>query len=177
MSYIYIGRNLVSKHQIQPEYGDEQTEAGRDPTELVSRYQILRHARGQGNIHFPCSADHEQDWQPYLVDPYSAICDDHTYIYILHIYIYIVKKNLSSCNCIGIRTHVPRFRSYQLNHGGDRRHISYSCTIAVSSSNGEDVVRFPLSGWCLKKNMNASRPSDHPPVRGENIRTFSCFTL
>ena len=28
-----------------------------------------------------CSADHEQDWQPYPVDPYSAICDDHTYIH------------------------------------------------------------------------------------------------
>ena len=24
----------------------------------------------------------EQDWQPYPVDPYSAICDDHTYIHI-----------------------------------------------------------------------------------------------
>ena len=46
----------------------------RDGTaEPVSRDQILRHARGQGNIHFPCSADHEQDWQPYPVDPYSAI--------------------------------------------------------------------------------------------------------
>ena len=53
----------------------------RDGTaEPVSRDQILRHARGQGNIYFPCSADHEQDWQPYPVDPYSAICDDHTYI-------------------------------------------------------------------------------------------------
>ena len=51
--------------------------------EPVSRDQILRHARGQGNIHFPCSADHEQDWQPYPVDPYSAICDDHTYIHIV----------------------------------------------------------------------------------------------
>ena len=52
----------------------------RDGTaEPVSRDQILRHARGQGNIIFPCSADHEQDWQPYPVDPYSAIiCDDHT---------------------------------------------------------------------------------------------------
>ena len=59
----------------------------RDGTaELVSRDQILRHARGQGNIHFPCSADHEQDWQPYPVDPYSAICDDHTYI---HTYILV----------------------------------------------------------------------------------------
>ena len=49
--------------------------------EPVSRDQILRHARGQGNIHFPCSADHKQDWQPYPVDPYSAICGDHTYIH------------------------------------------------------------------------------------------------
>ena len=54
----------------------------RDGTaEPVSRDQILRHARGQGNVYFPCSADHEQDWQPYPVDPYSAICDDHTYIH------------------------------------------------------------------------------------------------
>ena len=54
----------------------------RDGTaEPVSRDQILRHARGQGNIHFPCSADHEHDWQPYPVDPYSAICEDHTYIH------------------------------------------------------------------------------------------------
>ena len=56
----------------------------RDETaEPVSRDQILRHARGQGIVHIPCSADHEQDWQPYPVDPYSAICDDHTYIHIL----------------------------------------------------------------------------------------------
>ena len=38
----------------------------------VSRGQILRRERGQGNIHFPCSADDEQDWQPYSVDPYSC---------------------------------------------------------------------------------------------------------
>ena len=54
--------------------------------EPVSRDQVLRHLRGQGNIHLPCSGDHEQDWQPYAVDPYSAICDNHTYIG-LHTYI------------------------------------------------------------------------------------------
>ena len=60
----------------------EMSRLTRDGTaEPVSRDQILRYARGQGNIHFPCSADHEQDWQPYPVDPYSAICDDHTYIH------------------------------------------------------------------------------------------------
>ena len=58
------------------------TRLPRDGTaEPVSRDQILRHARGQGNIHFPCSADHEQDWQPYPVDPYSATCDDYTYMH------------------------------------------------------------------------------------------------
>ena len=59
----------------------EMSRLTRDGTaEPVSRDQILRHARGQRNIIFPCSADHEQDWQPYPVDPYSAICDDQTYI-------------------------------------------------------------------------------------------------
>ena len=48
----------------------------RDGTaEPVFRGQILRRERGQGNIHFPCSANHEQDWQPYQVGIFSAICD------------------------------------------------------------------------------------------------------
>ena len=52
----------------------------RDGTaEPVSRDQILRRERGQGNIHFSCSVDHEQDWQPYPVDPYSRyMCDNKT---------------------------------------------------------------------------------------------------
>ena len=56
-------------------------------TEPVSRDQILRRERGQGNIHFPCSSDHEQDWQPYPVDPYSCYMCDYKYIhtYILSI--------------------------------------------------------------------------------------------
>ena len=53
----------------------------RDGTaEPVSRDQILRRERGQGNINLPCSADYEQDWQPYPADPYPAICDNHTYM-------------------------------------------------------------------------------------------------
>ena len=40
--------------------------------ELVSRDQLLRRERGEGNIHFPGLANHKQDSQPYLVDPYSA---------------------------------------------------------------------------------------------------------
>ena len=56
----------------------------RDGTaEHVSRDQILRREQGQGNIDFPCSADHEQDWQSYPVDPHSSysLWDDYTYIH------------------------------------------------------------------------------------------------
>ena len=55
----------------------------RDGTaEHVSRDQILRSERGQGEIRFPYSADHEQNLQPYPVDSYFAICDAiHTYIH------------------------------------------------------------------------------------------------
>ena len=58
-----IGRNPVSKHQIQPEPSKEMMSGlTRDrAAESVSQDQILRLERGQGNIHFPCSADHEQD--------------------------------------------------------------------------------------------------------------------
>ena len=60
-----LGRNIVSKHQIQPEYGDEQADAGRD-AELVSRDQFFRR-------------DHEQDWPPHPVDTHSCSMCDHTY--------------------------------------------------------------------------------------------------
>ena len=74
-----LGKNPVVSTRFS--LSMEMSRLTRDGTaEPVSRDQILRHARGQGNVHFPCSADHEQDWQPYPVDPYSAICDDYTYI-------------------------------------------------------------------------------------------------
>ena len=57
------GRNPVSKHQVQPEYEDEQADAGRDCRTRLARpnSQALT---GTGNIHFPRSADRVQDWQP-----------------------------------------------------------------------------------------------------------------
>ena len=70
----------------------------RDGTaEPVSRDQIFRHARGQGNVYFPYPADHEQDWQPYSVDPYSAICDDHTY--------YSSSEQVVAINSLPLRLH------------------------------------------------------------------------
>ena len=46
----------------------------------VSSDQIVRRERGQGNIRFPCSADHEQDWQPYPVDLQTLL-----YVMAIHI--------------------------------------------------------------------------------------------
>ena len=70
-----LGRNPVSKHQIQPEYGDERL------TRVNPLARPNSQARtGTGEYYFPCSADHEQDWQPYPVDPYSAnVMTIHTY--------------------------------------------------------------------------------------------------
>ena len=73
-----IGRNPVS---TRFSLSMEMSKLARDGTaEPVSRDQILRREQGQRNIHFPCSADHEQDRQPYPVDPYSCHMCDHTYI-------------------------------------------------------------------------------------------------
>ena len=72
-----LGRNPVSKHQTQ--LSMEMSRLTRDGTaELVSRDQILRHERGQGNIHFSCSAYPVQDWQPYPVELYSCYMCAHT---------------------------------------------------------------------------------------------------
>ena len=67
---VELGKNSVS---TRFSLSMEMSRLTRDETaESVSRDQILRRERGQGNIHFPCSADQEQDWQPYPVDPYSC---------------------------------------------------------------------------------------------------------
>ena len=77
-----IGRNSVNKH-TRFSLSMEMSRLTRNGTaEPVSRDQILRREGGQGNMYFlPCSADHEEDWQPYPVDPSLAICNDHTYIH------------------------------------------------------------------------------------------------
>ena len=71
-----LGRNPVS---TRFSLSMEMSRLARDGTaEPVSRDQILRRERGQG------SADHEQDWHPYPVDPYSCyICVTiMTYLYV-----------------------------------------------------------------------------------------------
>ena len=94
---------------------DAAAELGRNPVKVSTRFspstemsrlardgtteKILRRERGQGNKYFPCSADQEQDWQPYPVDPYPCyICDDHT----LNIYLTNNMLEVRSTNNIKI---------------------------------------------------------------------------
>ena len=46
--------------------------------------------------------------------------------------------------------------------------------VRIQSINKKNVhfLRFTTSPYFLKKNLNASKPSEHPPVRGENVKTF-----
>ena len=34
------------------------------------------------------------------------------------------------------------------------------------------MFKSSITEYFLKRNPNASRPSEHPPVRGENVKTF-----
>ena len=50
---------------------NEHADAGRDGRTRLTRPNSQART-GTGNVHFSCSADHGQDWQPYPVDTYSA---------------------------------------------------------------------------------------------------------
>ena len=57
-----LGRNPVSV-STGLSLSMEMSRLTRDGTaEPVSQDQNLRRERGEGNINFPCSADHVQDW-------------------------------------------------------------------------------------------------------------------
>ena len=45
-----LGRNPVSKHQIQPEYGDEQADAGRDCRNRLARPNSQAQTRTGGKF-------------------------------------------------------------------------------------------------------------------------------
>ena len=59
---------------------NEGADAGRDGRTRRARPDSKVRA-GTREKTFSCSADHEQDWQPYRVVPYSAESADHTYVH------------------------------------------------------------------------------------------------
>jgi len=76
-----IGRNPVRMHQIQPEYGDEQTGAGRDCRSRFAKPKPNPQARtGTGKHHFSLFSVPQAGLVTLPVVPFLTICDDHTYI-------------------------------------------------------------------------------------------------
>ena len=55
---------------------NKQADAGRAGQTPVARPNSQARS-GRGRYHFPFTADNEQDRQPYPIDPYFVICDDH----------------------------------------------------------------------------------------------------
>ena len=64
---------------------DEHAGAGQDGRTCLVRPTSQERTRGQEKMqekmHFSCSADHVQDWQPYPVDPYCGKSSGRTYIH------------------------------------------------------------------------------------------------
>ena len=84
-----LGRNPVLKHEIQSEYGDKQADAGRDCRTRLARTNSQA-STGTGKYLLFLFTCHEQDWQPYPVDPYSCYMYDHivySNVHILPIYL------------------------------------------------------------------------------------------
>ena len=76
-----LGKNAVSKHQIQPEYGDEQTDAGRDCRTRLARPNSQ--ARTGTRKYYFSSVELTTSRIGNLTRLIHtlATCDDHTYIH------------------------------------------------------------------------------------------------
>ena len=82
----------MSKHRMQPEcVENEQAYAGRNSRPRLARPNSQTRTETGQVFTFPCSADYEQDWQPYPliynVLHVMTIHNIHAYIYVLHIHI------------------------------------------------------------------------------------------
>ena len=157
--------------------------------EPVTRDQILRRERGQRNINFPCSADHEQDWQPYPVDPCSCYMCDHTYI---HTYIHINLNRMTSragtgcavmCNMLHIKNiciHTWSRDYGALRHTGSQRKL-YRPLIRQNQRLRQDIppqapastnVNRPFSGFLCSKLVRPETPETYVYIEWK--RAGSC---
>ena len=109
-------------------------------TEPVSRGQIPRHERGQEKIHFPCSGDHVQDWQPYPVDPYSCYSDHTTLVKefdVLQYYKKNIRENIFYAAC---QSRVLRISNEFLIRKLYFKYMEYSSTQQSSTLDGTNTT-------------------------------------
>ena len=115
-------RDPVSKHQrirFSLSVENERAGAGRDGRSRRARPISMRE-QGQGKPNFPCSGDHEQDWQPYLVDACSLL-----QVLTIHPYVY------TSAGTFNMPT------SYQQRVWGREAHINWSMVTCQRSTRSE----------------------------------------
>ena len=75
-----IARNPVGKHHIQPEYKDEQADAGRDCRTRLARPNSSGATGNREIIFFPVQPTTSRVSNlTRLIDTLAIICDDHTY--------------------------------------------------------------------------------------------------
>ena len=80
-----IGRNPVCKHQVQPEYGDEQADAGRDFRSRLARTNSQARTNVDREIFiFPVQLTTCRIGNLTRLIHTLDICDDHTYILLLY---------------------------------------------------------------------------------------------
>lgn len=68
-----IGRDPVSKYQIEPQYGEWARRRGMGGLNLSREAKFSGAYGDRGIFIFPCSTDHEQDGQPYPFDLFSVL--------------------------------------------------------------------------------------------------------
>ena len=85
---------------------------------------MLKRERRQEIIYFPSSVDHEQDWQPYLVDSFADMRDDHAYIHV-----YCIRCTTVFGNFITVEGNVQEKSggtSYRVRRKGTKEYTSFS---------------------------------------------------
>ena len=102
------------------------------------------------SFHFPSLADHERDWllksSFYRLDNLNAKWEKQQENICCYVY-----------TCIAMRINICTAMTY--NTDLNIYHVDF-----------RDCTQFRVS----KSNLNASRPSEHSPVRGKKVKTFRC---
>ena len=81
--YLSLQSLVIEDWIISPQYStfvDPLLLPERDGRTCLARPNFQARTRIGRKTFFLCSADHEQDWQPYPVDPYQVLCYDMLYV-------------------------------------------------------------------------------------------------
>ena len=148
-----LWRNPISKRQIQPDYGDEQADTGW-AAEPVSRDQIIRRERGQGNI------------KVFLVQLTTCRIGNLTRLNHCLLLLLFLTFSVLVANPKKLLYTVANPARGLLNREKRTKEKVWQHTPPPPPTLLVRILFF-------KKNLNASRPSEHPSVRGEkNVNAF-----